>query len=96
VKSLLFAALLAVPAFADEPIKVETALPAESPVSAVLVEQCGSAVGLFATMADGRLLAFDMSTPVPFKDQAGWAVKARRVITVSVKCVIAPGEFTPT
>jgi hypothetical protein len=97
VKPLLFSLLLAVSAFADDRIKVETALPAESPVSVVVVAQCGSAVGMYATMHDGRLLAFDMSTPVPFKAQMDWATRATGgTLTVEVKCIIAPGEFTPT
>lgn len=106
MKSLLFAALLAAfalvawvasPAFGDERIHVEKTLPAESPVSVVLVEQCGSAIGLYATMPDGRLLAFDMSTPVPFGEQVAWAERSQgRIITVEARCVISPGEFTPT
>src|ERR1700676_3273597 len=98
VACVLFAAL----SFADEHtvtvtppqrIQIEHALPADAPVAVVLVAQCGSAVGLYATMADGTLLAFDMSSGIPFKQQTEWANQAKRAITVDTKCLIAPGEF---
>ena len=93
VSSLAFAAEHEVAV--DAPLKVEHALPAESPVAVVLVAQCGSAVGIYATMADGTLLAFDMSSGVPFSEQAEWANKARRVVTVDVHCAISPGRIGP-
>lgn len=95
--------LLAGTAFADEHVvtvtppqrfRVEHALPTEAPVAVVLVAQCGSAIGIYATMADGTLLAFDMSSGIPFKEQAEWAQQAKRVVTIDAKCVIAPGEIT--
>jgi hypothetical protein len=97
VKLFLFSLLLAASAFGDERIRVEQSLPTESPVSVVMVAQCGSAVGMYATMPDGRLLAFDMSTPVPFKAQMDWAVRATGgTVTVEVKCLTVPSELTPT
>lgn len=101
---LALASLIASTAFAaehtvtvaDEPLKVEHTLPAESPVAVVLVAQCGSAVGIYATMADGTLLAFDMSSGIPFNEQADWANKARRVVTVDVRCAILPGNIGPS
>ncbi len=88
---LLPAILIASTTFAGE-VKVEHALPADAPVAVVLVAQCGNAVGLYATMADGTLLAFDMSSEIPFKQQAAWANQAKRAITVDTKCVIATGD----
>lgn len=100
MKLILLACLASTFAFAgdhivkvDPPLKVEHVLPSEAPVAVVLVAQCGSAVGIYATMADGTLLAFDMSSGIPFKDQAEWANQAKRAITVDTQCVIAPGDL---
>jgi hypothetical protein len=80
-----------------EDIKVERVLPAEPPISVVVVAQCGQAIGLYATMADGRLLAFDMSSGIPWGQQTAWIGKSTgRVITVESKCVVMEGDLTPT
>lgn len=81
-------------AFADEPLKVEQSLPHEAPVSVVVLAQCNHAIGVYATMKDGTLLAFDMSSHVSFKDQTDWASQAKRIITVQAKCIVAPGAIT--
>lgn len=80
-------------AFADEKIKIEQELPKASPVSVVVVAQCSRAVGVYGTMQDGTLLAFDMTSKVSFADVVTWAEGAKRAITVETRCVLMPGNL---
>lgn len=80
---------------ADLSPPVEQPLPSEKPVTAVIVAQCGAAVGIFATMPDGSLKAFDMRSPIAWAEQYAWASSAQSSVTVETKCNVLPEWLAP-
>lgn len=93
---LLASALLCSAAYAADPAPtIEQTLPTDKPVTAVIVAQCGVAVGVYATMPDGSLKAFDMSSHITWADQYTWAQSATSSVTVETKCNVLPEWLAP-
>jgi hypothetical protein len=77
-------------------VPIEKSIPDEAPLTVVVVLQCNLAIGVYATMHDGSMRAFDMSSPVDWSAQVEWAMKANRYIAVNAPCHALPEDLLGT
>ena len=92
--AILFSLLIAAQLVSAAEVVPAQEIPKDPPVTAVAVTQCGHAIALIATMADGSVVVFDATSKPKFEDEVAWINSAKHVVTLEAKCAVSPGTFS--